>query len=98
MPASCRAVRTATRSVGSETTSKLSPKSLTLLPQAVLFPRHPPLAAEQVGHRAGVGHVATVAGHRHPHLTGRPVAIVGQTFDHHRHTVGPVPLVPDGLV
>src|SRR5699024_1213618 len=41
---------------------------------------------------------AAVAGHRHPHLAGGTVAVVGQALDEHRHTVGSVPLVGDGLV
>src|SRR5205807_1195656 len=42
-------------------------------------------------------HGAAVARHRHPHLAGGAVAVVGQALDQHRHTVGGVALVGDVL-
>ena len=52
---------------------------------------------EQVRHRTRIGHIAAVAGHRDPDLTGRTVAVVAQAFDEHCHTIGAVALVHDGL-
>src|SRR5262249_31868943 len=69
-----------------------------VLSQAVLHQCHQALAGEQVGHRAGVGHVPTVAGHRDAHLAGGAVAVIGQALDQPRAAVGSVALVGDGLV
>jgi len=59
---------------------------------------HDALAVEHVGHRAGVGEGAAVAGHRGPNLHGRAVAVVGQALDQERDAVGAVALVHDRAV
>ena len=110
MPASCSALRTGTRSLASETTSNESPRSLTSSAPAsstavstsssdrpALGDEHDALAVEHVGHRAGVGQRAAVAGQRDAHLGGRAVAVVGEALDQHRDAAGRVALVHDGL-
>ena len=112
MPASCSAVRTATRSVASRDHLEGLAEVVDLLGAGVehgeqhvvlghavgLGHDHDALAVEQVGHRAGVGHRAAVAGHRDPHLGGGPVAVVGQALDEHGDAVRAVALVHDRLV
>ena len=56
------------------------------------------LAVEQVGHRAGVGHRAAVAGERGAHVGGGPVPVVGQALHQDRDPAGGVTLVGDRLV
>jgi len=94
----CNAVRTATRSVGSLTTSKDSPRSLTSSAPSsstaastssssscVLGHQDDALATEQVGHRTGVGQRPAVARHDGTNRAGSAVAVVGEAFDEHGH-------------
>ena len=98
MPASCSAVRTATRSVASETTSKVSPRSLTSSAPAsstasstsssvsplALGHDDDALAGEHVGDLPGSAMLAAVAGQRGADLGGGAVAVVGEALDEHR--------------
>src|SRR5215475_6894263 len=59
---------------------------------------HHPLAMEQVGDRARVGHRPPVAGERGPHVGGGPVPVVGEALHQHRNAAGRIPLVGDVLV
>src|SRR5699024_10116384 len=55
------------------------------------------LTVEQVGHRTGITHAATVTGDGHAHLGSGPVAVVGQTLHEYGDPAGGVTLVHDGL-
>src|SRR5699024_8449441 len=55
------------------------------------------LTVEQVGHRTGITHAATVTGDGHAHLGSSPVAVVGQTLHEYGDPAGGVTLVHDGL-
>jgi hypothetical protein len=103
-------LRTATKSLASETISKESPRSLissapasrttsssVVLGLVPLGHDDDALAGEQVGDRPGVGEVATVAGQGGAHLGGGPVAVVGEALDEQRHAVGRIALVGDRL-
>src|SRR5882757_1258098 len=68
-----------------------------VLAEVTLGDDHDALAVEHVRHRARVGHVAAVAGHRGADLAGRAVAVVGQALDEHGDPVGSVALVRDRL-
>ena len=111
MPASCSAVRVATRSDASVMTSNVSPSSVDLFGagvehggEHVVFGRvvggddDEALAREVVGDAARIGHRAAVARHQGAHLGRCAVLVVGEALDEQRHAVGTVALVHDGRV
>ena len=102
----------ATRSVGSETTSNASPRSLTSSAPAsstasstsssvsspALGTITTPLRVNMYDTRAGVGERAAVAGQRGAHLGRGAVAVVGEALDEQGDAVRAVALVHDRLL